>query len=302
MNSRRRILIVGCGYLGSTLGTAWVAAGHHVAGIRRPGGDVSGMRRAGIEPWLADLAIRSDLDRLPDEWDWVVDCAAPSEGGEEAYRRVYREGARNLVDRFRSRPPKAFLFTGSTGVYPQNDGSEVDETASTHGAAPTGRILRETEEVFLRAVGDGFPAVLLRISGIYGPGRNRVDAVLRGDAKMYGDGSRWMNMIHRDDLAGAVVAALERGRPGSLYNVSDGAPCTEREFYGWLGARLGKEVPSAAPDGDTGRRGRALANRRIRIEKIRQDLGWVPRYPDYRAGYEQVLESTRIGSCEQGRE
>ena len=290
-----RVLIVGCGYLGCRLGAGWVAAGHRVAGVRRPGSDPSPLRSAGIEALHADLARREDLDGLPGDWDWVVNCAAPSEGGEEAYRRVYFEGMRNLVDWLRARPPRMFVFTGSTGVYPQNDGGDVDETSSTDGGTPTGRVLREAEEVLLGAAAEGFPGVVLRISGIYGPSRNRIAGYLRGDAAMTGDGSRWMNMVHLDDLVAAIGGALERGKRGAIYNVSDGASCTEREFYAWLGTRLGKTAPVGDSGGAGVRRARGVANRRIVADRIRRELGWNPRYPDFRAGYEAEIVALGLG-------
>jgi len=293
-----RVLIAGCGYVGTALGTALCALGHQVAGIRRPGGDPGPMRAAGIEPLHADLSRRGDLDPLPASWDWVVACAAPSEGGEAAYRSVYLEGLRNLVDWLTPRPPSAFVFTGSTGVYPQTDGSDVDERAPTEGASATGAVLLQAEEVLTAAAARGFPAVILRISGIYGPGRNRIPSMLRGEAGPVGSGERWMNMVHRDDLVAAILAALERGRPGAVYNISDGASCTEAAFYEWLGRRLGRPSLAESPGSGVspgspapGRRGRGQANRRIVAERARRELGWEPGHPDFRSGYEEVIRA-----------
>jgi nucleoside-diphosphate-sugar epimerase len=291
-----RILIAGCGYVGLQLGARLVNDGHVVAGIRRPGGDPAPMRERGIEPLHADLSNLEELKRLPSGWDWVVASAAPSEGGEAAYRSVYRDGARNLVSWLGTMPPKALVFTGSTGVYPQNDGSEVDETGATDAVGGTGRILREAEDVLLDAVPGGFPAIVLRIAGIYGPGRNRLAAMARGESRMSGDGSRWMNMVHRDDLVAAIVAALERGKPGRIYNVSDGAPCTEADFYGWLAARLGtpsvgtKSPASGESSVATGKRVRGGTNKRVVALRIRRELGWSPCFPDFRSGYEEEIQ------------
>lgn len=311
-----RVLIVGCGYVGLALGARLVAAGHSVTGLRRPGSDPSPLRERGLEPLHADISKREDLERLPRGWDWVVDCVAPSDGGEAAYRSVYLEGARQLVAWLRPSPPLAFVFTGSTGVYPQNDGSAVDETGSTEAVSGTGRILRETEDVLLAAAADGFPAMVLRIAGIYGPGRNRIAAMARGESRMMGDGLRWMNMVHRDDLVEAIVAVLERGQPGRIYNVGDGAPCTEAEFYGWLANRMGRGVGSGTaptnpqpvipagtmPGSTAGRRVRGGTNKRVVALRLRQELGWIPRHPDFRSGYEEEIRNwERISSIPAGR-
>ncbi len=284
-----RVLIAGCGYVGLHLGARLVDDGHVVGGIRRPGSDPSPLRECGIEPFAADLTQRADLDAISPGWDAVVDCVAPAEGGEAAYRAVYFEGARNLVDRFRATPPRAFVFTSSTSVYPQDDGSDVDESSATDGASPTSRILLETENLLLDAAQSGFPAILLRVAGIYGPGRNRIAAMNRGDARMTGDGTRWMNMIHRDDLVDAIITVLAKGKPVRLYTVSDSAACTEREFYAWLSVRLGRPLPPVADAAEVTRRGRFATNKRVVADRLRNELGWTPRHSDFRSGYEQEL-------------
>ncbi len=295
-----RVLIAGCGYVGLALGERLVAAGHSVAGIRRPGGDPAPLRQRGIEPFHVDLTNPGGLDHVPGMWDWVVACAAPSDGTESAYRAVYVEGARNLLAWLQPSPPRAFVFTGSTGVYPQNDGSDVDETASTEDGTPTGRILREAEGVLLQAASDGFPAVLLRIAGIYGPQRNRIESMRRGEWRGPRNGARWMNMVHRDDLVEAIVAALERGRPGRIYNVSDGAACTEQEFREWLADRLGMASGKVESSGDSRAAGprpiRAGTNKRVIARRLREELGWSPRHPDFRSGYEAEILSGDTGT------
>jgi nucleoside-diphosphate-sugar epimerase len=288
-----RVLIAGCGYVGSALGARLVADGHAVAGIRRPGSDAAPLRRVGILPLAADLGRPESLALLPADWDWVVHCAAPSIAGEEAYRVVYLDGARNLVDWLRPRPPRAFVFISSTSVYGQTDGSAVDETSPAEPDAATGRVLREAEAFLVAAAAGGFPAMVLRAAGIYGPGRNRLEALVRGDVKLSGTGSRWVNLIHRDDLGGAIVAALERGRPGAIYNVADASAATEGEYYGWLAQELGVPLPPRVGPGEITGRGRRATHKRVVAGRLRQETGWAPAYPDFRAGYTAELTEWR---------
>lgn len=285
-----RILICGCGYVGLALGQTLAAAGHAVAGTRRPGHDLEGLRRAGIEPLVADFTDPASLAALPGEWDGVVFAAAPDTGDPGAYQAVYHDGVRNLLAWLRSRPPRRFVFTGSTGVYGQTDGSEVDETSPTEPASATGRVLLATEALLAEAHAEGFPTVRLRVAGIYGPGRHRLEALRRGEVRLTGDGGHWMNHVHRDDLVRALTVVMERDQVGAIYNVSDGAPVREREFYGWLSERLGVPVPGRADAGDAvATRRRPFGNRRIRSRWIQDGTGWRPRYPTFREGYEAIL-------------
>jgi len=286
-----RVLIAGCGYVGLALGRHLAATGHAVAGIRRPGRDPAALLAAGIQPIGADLTRPADVARLPRAWDWVVLATAPDASDEAGYRAAYLEAARALVGHLRGSPPGALVFTGSTSVYAQTDGSEVDEASPAEPAAPTARVLRETEDFLANGAVTGFPAIRLRIAGIYGPGRHRLEAVRRGEARITGGGRRWVNVVHRDDLVTAIVAALARGRAGAVYNVADGAPATEREFLGWLHARLGCEVPPAEatlPPGSSAR-GRAWTDKRVAARRIREELGWQPRFPSFREGYEALI-------------
>lgn len=289
-----RVLIAGCGYVGIALGRRLLAADHHVTGIRRSPAAADPLRDAGIDPLILDLADASQLPRLPDAWDWVVHCAAPSESTEAAYRATYLDSARHLVRHLRSRPPRALVFTGSSSVYAQDDGSVVSETSPTSPSTPLVQALLETEELLLQAARDGFPARLLRVAGIYGPGRNRIDGLRGGKLKQSADPTRFLNFIHRDDVASAVEAVLQRGRNGDIYNVSDGHPVEEGELLEWLANALKLPLPGPADaQGATlgpGARRRPLTNKRLDASKIRRELGWEPFYATFREGYKALLE------------
>ncbi len=294
---QRRVLIAGCGYVGTALGRRLVAEGHRVYGVRRPGGVPDGLRASGIEPLFADLSRGEDLKRLPRDWDWVVQCAAPGGGGHEGYVRTYREITLRLRDWLGEKPPAAWVYVGSTGVYGQSDGSEVDEDSPTEPASVTGRLLVEAECLLVEAAAQGLPVMRLRAAGIYGPDRNRIAALQRGELRGRGAGDRFMNLIHRDDLVTAVARVLDRGRAGRVYNAADGMPVLERDFLAWLRTRLGLPEPSGeggrepAPAG----RGRRETNKRIVARRLRTELGWEPRYPGFREGYDTLLPGPGTG-------
>jgi nucleoside-diphosphate-sugar epimerase len=286
-----RVLIIGPGYVGLELGRQLVGRGHEVSGLRRSGAAAGELRAAGIKPLTGDITDPASLVALPASFDWVVNCVSSTHGGEEDYRRVYLQGARNLTEWLAKAPPAKFVYTSSTGVYGQNDGSLVDESTPTEPANETSRVLVETERVFLDAARErSFPAVVLRVAGIYGPGRSwYLKQFLAGEARLEGDGQRHLNMIHRDDVAGGIIAALERGTPGEIYNAVDDEPVTQRDFFAWLAGRLGRPMPPAVPEVPDTLRKRGVSNKRISNRKLKTQLGYLFRHPTFREGYEGEL-------------
>ena len=289
-----RVLIVGCGYVGLTLGAELVRRGHEVFGLRRSLLAEAELKATGITPLHADITQPDSLKKLPRNFDWVVNCSASGGGSADDYRKVYLEGNRNLLAWLADSPPKKFIYTSSTSVYAQNDGSVVTEQSPTEPEAATAKVLVETENLLLEAAGGSrgrsphqkFPAVILRVAGIYGPARGHsFKQFMRGEARIEGDGSRWLNMIHRDDLIGVIIAALERGTPGEIYNAADNAPPSQLEFFTWLAAELKQPLPpKVAADADVWRK-RGVTNKRVSNAKLRAELKYEFQFPDFRAGY-----------------
>ncbi len=293
-----RVLIVGCGYVGMALGAALARLGHSVTGVRRSPAAAGLMRAAGIEPVIADVSSPNGLAGLSGEFDHVVHCVAASGGGVEDYRCTYYEGTRCLLERFVSRPPQRWVYTSSTGVYGQTDGSTVTEDSPTPVTTPTAQVLLETEQLLLEVAREcGFPAIILRLSGIYGPGRGYwLKQYLSGEARLEGTGERVLNMIHRDDVVNAILSALERGQPGRIYNVTDDEPVTQREMFQWLAAFLNRPLPPTAPVEAAGARRRGLTSKRISNQRLRVELGCRLRYPTFREGFAAELEALGIKS------
>jgi nucleoside-diphosphate-sugar epimerase len=298
MSGLRRVLIIGCGYVGLELGRQLVAADHKVFGLRRSAANVGELQAAGITPVVGDLTHPTTLDTLPGGFDWVVNTVSSSRGGLAEYRQVYREGTRNLIDWMRRHPPAAFAYTSSTSVYGQTDGSWVDETSPTRPGTETGSVLVEVEQQLLEAARAGqVPARLLRVAGIYGPGRGHLfRQFVHGEARLRGDGSRWLNMIHRDDVASALLAVLGSGLAGEIYNAADDEPVTERDFLRWLAENLGRPLPGPGAEAERAARKRGLTNKRVSNRKLRA-LGWTPHFPTFRDGYAQAVQDVRSATA-----
>jgi nucleoside-diphosphate-sugar epimerase len=285
-----RVLIIGCGYVGLPLGAELVRQGLEVFGLRRSGAASAEMESAGIQPLIGDITQPGHLSRLPTDYDWVVDAISASGGGLDAYRAVYLEGARHLVDWLGASPPKKFVYTSSTGVYGQTDGSTVDESSPTEPAADTARILIEAECVLLEAARRrGFPAVVLRLAGIYGPGRGYwLKQHLSGEMRIQGDGRRYLNMVHRDDAIGAIIAALRRGRPGQVYNVVDNEPVPQRVLFEWFCQHFGGAMPPSVPAEPAGQSKRGITDKKVGNLKLTTELGYHFNYPTFREGFRAV--------------
>jgi nucleoside-diphosphate-sugar epimerase len=292
-----RVLIVGCGYVGVPLGAELVRLGHEVIGLHRSPRAEDELTAAGIRPLVGDVTQPESLAKLPRDFDWVVNCVAAG-GDADSYRQIYLQGTRNLIDWLAPNPPKKFVYTNSTSVYGQNDGSPVKESSPAEPLAETSKILVETEKVLLAAVKERqFPAVILRVAGIYGPERGHwFKQFLKDAAQIEGDGARFLNMIHRDDLVGCIIAALKSGRVGEIYNAADDEPVSQLHFFQWLAQAVDKPMPPAAPENPDDHRKRGVTNKRVSNRKLKMELGYRFKYPTFRQGYSaELLRLDRAG-------
>ena len=283
-----RVLIVGCGYVGLPLGGALVGLGHEVHGLRRSTNTHAAMEEAGIVPHAVDIMRRAQLDDLPGPFEWIINTVSSGRGGEEAYHGIFVVGTRNLLDWFASSPSQKYLFTSSTSVYAQTDGSWVEEDSPTEPSGETGRTLLETESLALSIGG-----VVLRLSGIYGPERGHLyRQFLKGEAVMTGKPGRWMNMIHREDVIGCILAAMETADPGTVLNATDNEPVAQQDFFQWLADQLNRPLPPQ--ETEVAPHKRTQTNKRVTNSRAREILSWTPKHPTWREGYAKLMESEGV--------
>ncbi len=274
-----RALVVGCGFVGEVAADLFHAAGWEVSGWTASSESAARLGAAKPYPLSAHdvtdpAAVRAAAAGLPAPDAVVMSVSSGRGGGPEQYRRVYLEGARNLLAAFR---PARFVFTGSTSVYAQTDGAWLDEGSPALPDRETGRILRETEDAVLAAPG----GVVARLAGIYGPGRsNLLRKFLAGEAVIEGDGGRWLNQIHRDDAAAALIRLAQSDAPLGVYNVADDDPVTQLALYTSLAVGFDRALPPSGPV-DTNRK-RGWTSKRVANGRLRT-LGWQPAHPSFRA-------------------
>jgi electron-transferring-flavoprotein dehydrogenase len=265
------LLIAGAGDLGSRLAHLRAARGDEVIAMRRRERTDS----AGIRHIRADLTDGAGFERLPKRPDAVVFCAAPDRRNEAAYRALYVDGLRRLLNGIET---TRLIFVSSTAVYAQDAGEWIDERSPADAESFNGAALLAAESE-LSAHDQG---VVLRLSGIYGPGR---ESMLQRARSGQPGRRHWSNRIHVDDAAGALSHLLSIPNPDALYLGNDNEPALEAEVFAWIRdmEKLARVVAA-----DTPLSGRRVNNRRLR------DTGWAPAFPDFRSGFLQPLANAGV--------
>lgn len=231
--------------------------------------------RLSVKPYsvrIIDISQRSEVGKCAGSFDTVIHCASSGGGDSEAYRQIYLNGARHLNEAF---PSAKILFTSSTSVYAQCDGSWVTEESETKPLRETSRILLEVEKLIL-----GRGGIVARLAGIYGPQRSALlSKFVNGTATIDPSNDRFVNQVHRSDIASALFLLTEEaGQSAQVYNVVDDEPILQSECYRWLAQRLNRPPPPMRKSDQIRKRGNT--NKRVSNAKLHQ-LGWTPKYPTF---------------------
>jgi nucleoside-diphosphate-sugar epimerase len=268
-------LIIGCGYLGQRVASLWLSQGHSVYATTREARRLP----ANVEPIVCDILKPDTLHALP-RVDTVLYAIGFDRTSGATMRSVYIEGLANVLAHLP--PPRRFLYVSSSSVYGQADGGWVDETAATLPLEESGRTVLEAENLLRRKL----PAsIILRFAGIYGPGRLLRRQTIEKGELVIGDADKWLNLIHVDDGARAILVAQERAESGHVYNVCDDHPVRRRYFYTTLARLLHAPEPTfIAPPPDQPAPPHEKAHRRINNRRLKTELGLALAYPDYYLG------------------
>jgi nucleoside-diphosphate-sugar epimerase len=276
-----RILIAGCGYVGEATADLFHSAGWKVEGWVHSSESAA---RLSVKPYsiqVIDVSRHADVRKYAGAFDAVIHCVSSRGGDVEAYCQIYLEGARHLLETFSK---AKILFTSSTSVYAQRDGSWVTEESETKPLRETSRILLEVEKLILEKNG-----IVARLAGIYGPGRSALlTKFVNGTATIDPNNDRFVNQVHRDDIASALFLLLNREAvsPGQIYNVIDDQPLLQSACYGWLAQRLNRPLPPIRKAEQPRKRGDT--NKRVSNAKLRR-LGWTSQYPTFSNAMEKSI-------------
>jgi nucleoside-diphosphate-sugar epimerase len=274
-----RILLAGCGDLGERVAQRLLARGDEVWALRRQPTTRDGR---GIHWLRGDLTDPASLRELPAGITRLVYLPAPETRDKAAYRAIFVDGLRHLLDALDGRKLAQVVFVSSSAVYGEHDGDWVDEATPAEPLGFNGAVLLEAEQWLAE---QSLPSTVLRLAGLYGPGRLQLIERLRaGQLRVPRETPHWANRIHVDDAAAAIVHLLQLESPLPLYLGVDDTPLPLDELYDFLAALIDAPLPAegAAPAG--------VGSKRLRNARLR-DSGWTPQWPDAREGYASLLDS-----------
>jgi nucleoside-diphosphate-sugar epimerase len=283
------LLIFGCGYVGLELARQSLKLGWSVTAFTRNQQTAEKAEEIGARSVTGILQDRDWWDRLSPNYDHVVNSVGAYSPTLEGYQQSYLMGMQSIIDwlEHANGRVKNLLFTSSSSVYPQTDGSLVNEKSEHQGVSARGKILLDAERVCLQASEKlAVRRFVVRLSGLYGPGRHLLVDKIRRQEPMSGNPERVLNLTHRDDAASAVLSVLQS--PDSynreIFNACDGQHSTRGEIVRWVAKELGIDAPKfLGMEEDNG------PDRRVDNTKLIELLGWSPKYPSFQCGYQDFL-------------
>ena len=286
-----QLFCFGLGFSARALADRLLAQGWRVTGTCRTEGKAEALEAAGIEPVLFDASAPIDhfADRLTSETHVLVSIP-PGQDGDP----VLRLHGEDLMRKASAIPWVGYLST--TGVYGDRQGDWVDETSALTPSTDRGRLRLRAERQWNRASAHrGLMVHIFRLAGIYGPGRNQLARVKAGDARRIDKPGQVFSRIHVDDIAQVLLASIGRPNRGRAYNVCDDLAAPPQDVLSHAAELLGVAEPPLVPFEEAGLTGMAASfyaeSKRVRNDRIKQELGVELTYPTYREGLTALLET-----------
>lgn len=282
----QNVVIIGCGDIGQRVAHRWQALKAHVAGLSRNPATCEALQGAGITALRADLDEPASLAGLSARGALVYYFAPPPREGRKDTR------LRNwLASLTKAALPQRVVLISTTAVYGDSGGDWVTEESPLQPGTDRGRRRLDAETALRDWSGQtGVPVVILRVPGIYGPGRLPRARLEKGLPVLNETESGYTNRIHSEDLATICVAAAERGQPGAVYNISDGHPGTMTEWFNAVADHLDLTRPpqisltEAETQVSAGMLSYLKESRRISNRKVIEELGVELAYTDLKLG------------------
>jgi len=302
------------GYIGSKLVPYLLGEGHKVRCLVRTLEKGEPLAKLGAEVVAGDITDRKSLRGIADGTEIIYHLAGDASGNQEEAYRVNVGGTENLMKACHDKGVKAFIFASSAAVYGDTRGETADEDSPTSPYTSYSRSKLAAENVLLDGYDDGgFPAIILRLATVYGPGSltQLEEAMKNGTFRILGRGDNWMNFIYIDDLSSILRSLPKKVSPGQTYIVCDDEAVTSKDFYGYMARKLGVNPPShrsapltklmASAFNSLGRLAGTspiitpetikvlLSSRRLSNRKMKRALGITLSYPTHRDGLDKMF-------------
>ena len=279
-----KILIIGCGAIGTQLAHVLSVQGHQVTGLKRnPPETVAGK----VDYFSADITSPADLKDLPTDFDTLYFIVSPDGHNEESYRDIYESGLNNLLNKFSlagSNP--RWILVSSTSVYGQSQGEWVDENSIAQPERVTGQFIRQAEQKLMDLDADN---IVVRFSGIYGPGRESLLRMAMQAPAIQKNPPYFTNRIHQQDCIGVLAFLLERRLAGvaldQCYLASDDDPAPLWEVMSWLAEHLKCQPPMVKVIDK-----HCVMNKRCNNQRLTA-LGYKFHYPGFKDGYLELIKN-----------
>jgi|SaaInlV_100m_DNA_5_1039725.scaffolds.fasta_scaffold01602_3 nucleoside-diphosphate-sugar epimerase len=280
MPKKQKLLLVGCGDLPTRLLKNLDSHGWEISGLRR-----SKIELNGVSMTYGDAAQSEVIEPLVQEQpDQILITLAPSNRAVDSYQSTYLQPAQAVAKAAAKLAPDSHLvFVSSTSVYAQNGGERVDEDSAAAPVRETAQILLQAEQEIAQS---GNPWSVVRFSGIYGPGRERLLQKVRSQNFTPVEYCSWTNRIHSEDCTGILAHLLQNPRwqksgVGVVIG-TDNQPAPNTEVERWLTEAMGMEYPDVVMR-ETTPNGKRCENGKL------TDSGYSLKYPNYRSGYLQLI-------------
>jgi nucleoside-diphosphate-sugar epimerase len=264
--------------------------GVQASGATRDAETARAWRRDGVAAWaVIDPSARPALEDALRGAETLLVSAPPDEDGDPALGRF---GAALAAAPALAR----IVYLSSVGVYGDRDGAWVDESSVPEPSSPrAGRRLAAEGDWRAFGVERGAAVDVLRLAGVYGPGRNALQRLQRGEARRIVKPGQVFNRIHVDDVVAVAVRLIEAGGPGGLWNVADEEPAPPQDVIVFAAELIGV-APPPAEDFATARLTATARrfyddNRRVDVGKLRRELGYRWLYPTYRDGLRALADA-----------
>ena len=283
-----KLTILGCGYLGTALAEVCIGKGWEVSALTRNSETATKLRALGVSKVIESKIENDDWHtQLDPNQDFIVNCVGASSGDTDGYITSYIEGQDSVMTWLEQGSVGTFVFTSSSSVYPQTGKRFVDETASSAGVSEKAGLLLAAEQKCFPSISSIGRSFILRLAGLYGPGRHLLIDKIKAGEELSGNSDRVLNLIHRDDAVNAILSCLvsDDSNIGRIYNVTDGNHATRGQIASWIAENLNSGEPVFKEDDDEN-----TPNRKVSNNRILDELSWSPKFSSYQSGYKPIFD------------